>query len=305
MGLIERNQKTYANIISDGSIRVKTDPSDTKGVVRKYELSDGTKGEKFERVYSELSGIITKINLFEGDYGKVLNIGVTDNDKENTLSTSCANNFGVDLMKKIPNIDLTKKVIFRPYSFEDDKKKLRKGVTVFQEGQKITSFFQDAENISINGFPVLDVEASKKYKTDDWKIYFLEVKKFLQNYIETNILPKFPEEDYYAEGSNTEIPAGETIKSVEDSMPPFKVSTVEPSPEIKTPEIAPEDPNAPTFLKTEKGLVEEINTLVITKLGATNIEEASAKIAEKLGLAYVEANYIQIIEKLKAMENIF
>jgi hypothetical protein len=190
MGLREREPKTYANIISDGTIRVKTSESDLKAVRRDYELKDGTKGTKFERVYHELSGIIEAIQFYEGDYGKTIHLVVKDGEEKIILSVGMQTNYADDLMKKLPSLDLTKEVTLKPYSFTDKEKKLRKGISINQGGNKIKSFFHDAENKPLHGFPVPD----KKYTemdSDDWKMYFIQTKKFLQKFIEDNLLLTF------------------------------------------------------------------------------------------------------------------
>lgn len=188
MGLSRRAQRVYANIISDGTIRVKTVESDPEAVRRDYELSNGDKGTKFERVYDELSGIITGVAFFDGEFGKTLHVTVTDDDGSIILSMNMATNYAEDLMKKLPALDLDKKVALRPYSFEDDKKKLRRGISVVQDGEKVKSFFHDAENKPLYGFP--EIIKDKVYDKDDWKIYFMQTRKFLQGYISERVCPK-------------------------------------------------------------------------------------------------------------------
>jgi hypothetical protein len=190
MGLKAREAKIYANIISDGTIRVKTSETDPEAVRRDYELKDGTKGTKFERVYNELSGLITGISFYDGDFGKTLHVTVTDDEMPVILSMNMSSNYAEDLLKKIPSLDLLKPVVLKPYSFEDDKKKLRKGISLVQNEKKITNFFYDVATKKVtNGFP--EVEKDKKYDKDDWKIYFMTTRKFLEKFITDNICPMF------------------------------------------------------------------------------------------------------------------
>ena len=190
MGLKAREEKIYANIISDGSIRVRSSESDPEAVRRDYELKDGTKGTKFERVYNELSGLITGISFYDGDFGKTLHVTVTDDEMPVILSMSMSSNYAEDLLKKIPNLDLLKPVVLKPYSFEDDKKKLRKGISLVQDEKKIQNFFYDAEKKTVlHGFP--EIDPKKKYDKDDWKIYFMTTRKFLEKFITDNICPMF------------------------------------------------------------------------------------------------------------------
>ena len=91
-------------------------------------------------------------------------------------------------MKKLPNVDLEKKVKIVPFSFTDDKKKSKKGVTVFQkdakgETIKLANYFYDAEaKKNINGYPT--PKPTKKERTSDqWKLYYGEAREFLIEFI--------------------------------------------------------------------------------------------------------------------------
>lgn len=187
--------RIFANIISDGSIRVKSDESNPSAVRRDYEFRDGTKGTKFEMVYTELSGIITDISFYEGEYGKSLWVVFSDNGKKITLSMALSSNYAEDFLKKLPAIDLSKEVTVKPFSFEDKKtKKIKKGISVSQGMKKITNFFIDSDKKLLYGFPEPPkMEKGKKIDSDDWTIYFTTCRKFLQSYTEENIISKMIE----------------------------------------------------------------------------------------------------------------
>ncbi len=200
MGLVKKEQKIYASIISDGSIRVQSDSSNPNAVIRKYETSDGKKGEKYEMVYQELYGKITAMEIKDGNYGKQLYVTLKDNPvvenedlKDDViLCLSLSQSFADDLMKKLPNVALDETVTLTPYSFTDDKKKLRKGITVWQKGEKVPSFFYDGKK-SVNGIPDLPKkEVYTKWDSEDWKVYFIKISKFLQKYLEEKVIPEIP-----------------------------------------------------------------------------------------------------------------
>lgn len=174
-----QNTDKFLSILSDGTMRLSV-PEGTEGAVkREYETSDGKTGTKYELVYTELSGTITKIAFWDGDFGKLLQLTVTDGEEDPiVLSIGTASSFGEDIMKKLPAIDLLQPVVIAPYAFEDDKGKKRKGVTLKQSDKKIESFYYDKETKkNINGLP--DVVLKKKMTSDDWKMYFLSVRLFL------------------------------------------------------------------------------------------------------------------------------
>lgn len=193
MGLKQREQKTYANILqSDGTIRVVVDKDTPGAVLRSYELKDGTKGEKWEKVYHELSGKIKDISFFDGEYGKTIQLVIVD-DEEIILSVGLASNYADDIMKKLPNVKLKEEITIKPHSFKSKKSgKLVRGVNIFQGDSKLFSYFHDEQKNPINGYPAPTEVIKKeqdKFDSDDWKDYFRVCNKFLKNYIGENILP--------------------------------------------------------------------------------------------------------------------
>lgn len=197
MGLQQEQIKgTFATILgSDGSIRVKGEEGQPGVEKRDWEAPDGSKGTKFEFKYSSLVGTVVDVNIYEGDYGKSLHVMIEDSGELYILSTSATSNFASDIMKKLPNIDFKLPVKFRPFAFTNkDNGKPVKGVTITQGETKITDFFRDSENKNINGMPSPEGD-TKKYDTDDWKVYFIQVGKFLTNHTMEQVKPLMPGTD--------------------------------------------------------------------------------------------------------------
>jgi len=190
MGLInDRFEGVYASINAEGVISVKVEEGTPGAKFKEYELRDGTKGSKWVLEYNKLDGFITDVKFFDGNFGEQINVSIKDESGEVILTLPLGSNYASDIMKKLPNIDFSKKVVIAPFSFEDDKKKRKKGVTIYQENNKIKSFFSDEEGKTINDFPVPAKEYDKM-KTKDWTVYFIEVAEFLKNYTETNVCSK-------------------------------------------------------------------------------------------------------------------
>lgn len=207
MGLNKVEHKIYASILSsDGKIRVQCKEGDEGAVRREYETSDGEKGVKFEQVYDNLDGKITGIEFKDGEFGKQIIVEIAGV----SLAMSTASNFGEDFMKKLPMINLEQEVALFPYSFNSkDTGKNVKGITVYQADNKLPNFFWDyEENTSCNGYPVPEGD-TKKYDSDDWKMYYMTARKFLIKYTEDNIIAKMALED---------LPpmAGETVVTAEE-----------------------------------------------------------------------------------------
>ncbi len=152
--------------------------------------SDG-KGSKWELIFKSLSGKITNLQIFDGDYGKNLLVTLTYNGGEDTISFNTATPFGEDFMKKLPNFNLDEYVTITPYSFIDDNGKTRKGITVTQGDVKLQNYFYDAEKKkNLHKYPTPEGDTDK-FDKDDWKIYFTHCRKFLVKNTEDVFLPAF------------------------------------------------------------------------------------------------------------------
>lgn len=172
--------KKYVSVLADGKFH-KNVPEGTEGaVVRTYEDKDKNEHTKTELVFDSVSGVITKISFEDGKLGKNLLIEI---DGDGVIQLSTTSNFGENLMKKIPNIDFSEAVKLVPFSFEDGGK-TRKGMTVYQNETKVESHYYDSEKKeNINGIPEVDGDTSK-FDSDDWKMHFMKVRKFLVGEVE-------------------------------------------------------------------------------------------------------------------------
>jgi hypothetical protein len=143
-------------------------------------------------------GMIENVEFIAGDYGMNINITLDKNEAgiNPIISLGASTREGEDFLKKLPNIDLSKEVRLMPFSFDDDNDREVRGLQVTQQDEsgdfknKIPSFFYDVEKKeNINGYPVVaDRDAMDK---EDWKVFFIQARKFLISYAQENILPKF------------------------------------------------------------------------------------------------------------------
>ena len=196
---VEYNKEkgTIFSVLADGKFRTEV-PEGTEGAVkREYETSDGTKGSKIELVAGSISGMILDIGIYEGDFGKQLQLGLGENGTvDTTVFLSCQSPFGEDFMKKLPNIDVTREVKLAPFSFKDDTNgKFRKGITIYQkeegkEAVKIADYYHskvEDKIIAQNGYPEVPAEA-KNWDSEDWKLYFGGARKFLLEQVKKHAL---------------------------------------------------------------------------------------------------------------------
>lgn len=199
MALENTKKGNYLSIIG-GKIKKQVAKGTEGAIERTYKTKDGNEGVKYELEYDNLSGKISKIAFYDGEYGKQLSVSVKD-DKTYTLQLNASQSYGEDLMRKLPNIDLNKEVKLSPFDFEDDKGKIRQGITVYQDNEKIQNFFVEVSkddkgnNVykNVNGYPEPDGDKSE-YDSDDWKAYYIKARKFVIAYITENVIPKLSDE---------------------------------------------------------------------------------------------------------------
>ncbi len=195
----EHADTIFATILADGKIHVSV-PKETEGAVERKFATDADKkagpdvktGSKWEHIYTELTGTISAIKFHEGDYGVnlLVVVGEEGDEKPVTLAISTESNFGEDLMKKIPNIDLTKAVTLAPFAFDNDKGKKVRGISVTQPQKKgdpvkILNYFYDTEEKEVtNGYPTPpQAKAGKLINKSQWRKYFTEAREFLIEYV--------------------------------------------------------------------------------------------------------------------------
>lgn len=189
--LEKRSNDKYLSVLGDGTLRLPANQNEDGAVLREFETSDGKTGSKWEFVYNSIQGQITGLAFFEGDYGKQLQVRIKDGEEEVVLSLNTQTPFGEDFMKKLPNIDLNEKVKISPYAITNENGKVNKGVSIFQGDKKIANFFYDpVAKKQLNGFPKPEGDTDS-YDKEDWKIYFLQARKFLIKYTEDNFVSKF------------------------------------------------------------------------------------------------------------------
>lgn len=169
------NSKVFITILADGKFHQTVPEGTPNAITREYEDKEGVKQTKTELVHDSITGKITGIAFEDGEYGKSIQLTI---DNEGIISAGTASNFGEDLMKKLPSVDFSKEVKLAPYAFEADGKS-KKGVTVYQDDVKLESFYWDSvAKKAVNSLPEPEGDTSK-FDSDDWKMHFMKVRKFL------------------------------------------------------------------------------------------------------------------------------
>lgn len=176
--------------IIQGNLAMKSDENNPEAVEREYEDKDGNKKTKWELLFSSIDGRIVDIRFSASDFGEQCIVTIQDVDEKYNVALATDNRFFTDFAKKLPNVDLTKDVTLSPYDFEDKEGKQVKGLTVEQDGEKIYSYYYDADKKkTINGLPEVSAKDRKEYDSDDWKMFFIKERKFLKKAVQGVKLP--------------------------------------------------------------------------------------------------------------------
>lgn len=203
-----RVQEAFYSVKADAKFHV-TVPEGTEGAVyREYTLTDKkTKVEstagKYELLYSALSGKITEVTFFEGEYGKSLILTLEDEGEEPIkVALDTNSNFGEDMLKKLMNVDVDQPVRLVPYALTDEKTgKEKRGMTVYQGQDEDGKFLKEDENkvqsyfhkwdekskttLPLHGYPKAPVaKKGKEVSKDEWKIWFAQCRVFMIEAIE-------------------------------------------------------------------------------------------------------------------------
>lgn len=207
---------TWYTVI-DGKFHTKVTEDTPGAVARKWETPDGKSGIKHELIYNALFGTIENIKFAEGEYGEqvLIYLDKDENGETPIIALSTTSKYGVDFLKRLPGVDLTKEVRIMPFSFQNDKDKEVAGVQISHKDEEgkfkvaVKNHFSDGatENAkATNGFPTPPANAKDTWVKADWKNYFgYVVPKFLSTYAKENVLTKLDgkvspvKEEYYPE----------------------------------------------------------------------------------------------------------
>lgn len=89
----------------------------------------------FEEFYKDLTGIITKIETKENDYGKQWQITIEDGEEKYMVQMPYSGRYSSSFLKALPNVKQGQPVRFMPWEMADkaDANKKITGVTMYQD----------------------------------------------------------------------------------------------------------------------------------------------------------------------------
>lgn len=195
MSMTTRPQKAnvlYLSIVG-GKMMQSVDEDHPDAEKRVFEKSDKTKGVKYEVEHRNLTGHITGITLEKSDYGTQCRVTLESGTDKAVLSFPYESDYFMDFAKRICGADLTQPVTLNPYSIKDEGKEYsNRGISVKQGETKLMNHFYDPETKeTINGMPSVSEKERKTYDTDEWKVYFTNVRSFLKKQVLSLEIPKY------------------------------------------------------------------------------------------------------------------
>jgi len=214
--------KPFISIV-EGQIKQKVKEGTPESERRDYELPDKTTGFKFELSFGSWTGTVEDLRIKEGKFGQVLEIEFEDA----TLSMGTKSKYFGDFAKKMKSGDIDKEITVAPFDFEDENKKNRRGLSIYQGGTERENLLQnyywnDKDKKSTHGMPD-PVGDTRKFGDDEWSEYFIGVKRFLIKDVLEPLMDHIGERDIKEsvdeminEGADEEIP---TINENTDTLP--------------------------------------------------------------------------------------
>lgn len=185
----EGGNTLYLSVIGGNMLQASTEDN-PEAKKRDYETSDGKKGTKYEIEHRNLTGNVVGMNFNDGKFGEEFSIVLQSGDEKAQLTVPTSGEYFADFAKKLPNIDLTKPITINPYEMDKDNGKKNRGMSIKQGGEKIANAYWDGKK-SLKGMPEVSKEDRKDYDSDDWKMHFIKIKKFLKKKVEAVDIPAY------------------------------------------------------------------------------------------------------------------
>lgn len=176
MGLQKKEKISYLKI-ADGKLRAKSTKDNPNAEERYVEINDKF---LYELVYTTCEGYIRAIlQQDHEEYGTSYSLVLYDpaTREKYSLQMGEKSRYFASLVMHLPNIDLSKPVEVKPYSFKQDGKSSI-GISFKQDGKKVPNFYKDYDAESNTTTPKHGMEAFDfaKVKNDKDERSILQIK---------------------------------------------------------------------------------------------------------------------------------
>jgi hypothetical protein len=163
-------------------IGISTDDKGRKKAVIGMNCPEGTPGAKavekaegqpaldkngkqvYRLEYDYVEGKITRMENKETDFGKFLDVTISDGKDVFTLRLERGERYWSDFLQRVPLVDFAKPLRLTPYNFKDEEGKTKAGISILQEGHKIKHRW-NKENGYVGGPPQAEYDDDE----EQWK----------------------------------------------------------------------------------------------------------------------------------------
>lgn len=203
MGLDNREGGKYITILN-GKFAIRV-PEGTAGAVARVNKLGKTVHEKF---YDSFTAKLVNIRTRDSQYGKNWEFDFRDGSEVYTLQLSYSNSFATNLLKILPNADLTKEMKIQPAQKVEDGK-TKSSLFVSQDGITLKHAYTKDNP---NGLPQMEqVTIKGQLVWDDTKRL-----AFLHAMVDRDILPKLPRDTQATTASDEAMAVDESTTSDDD-----------------------------------------------------------------------------------------
>lgn len=162
--------------VSDGRLTQRVDETHPEARMVTRTKKNGEKQTVYELYFKSWEGTVKEFRIKEHDANgrKWQTCDIVFPDAILSLNTN--QSFFSDFAKRIKGVDINQPITVSPYSMNVDGKDKR-GIVVYQNGQKFKSAYWDGEK-TLHGMPTPQKPSAQMNKAD-WVYYFAQEEEFL------------------------------------------------------------------------------------------------------------------------------
>ena len=178
MGLGTQENGKYISIVG-GRFCIRVQEGSEGAVSRVNKLNKTV----FEKYYDNFTGKLVSIKVTDGVYGKQWVFGFKDGDEVYNLQLGYTNSFAKNIIKMLPNADLSKDMKLSPSTKVEADGTKKSSLFINQDGVALKHAYTKAEPNGLPPMVEITVKGSKVWDDTDQMV-------FLENMVKTSIMPK-------------------------------------------------------------------------------------------------------------------
>lgn len=197
MGLETRAEGKYISIYK-GRFAQRVQPNTEGAVGRALEKGPKIGQMVYEKYYDSFVGRLVGLKVTDGPYGKQWDFSFQDQAEIYHLNLPYSNSFAKNILKMLPNVDLSQEFKVTPQTKEVDGVN-KSSIFINQNGQSIKHAFTREVP---NGLPeMVQVQVKGQLVWDDTAQL-----EFLENMVKSQVIPKLPKQAVAETSTEAEKP---------------------------------------------------------------------------------------------------